>query len=197
MESTQPQRKKWLRIAGNIVFYGLLATLLLSSTAKSWMLKQLLAIGLFNAEISNKTAPTDSTTANIAFPYKDASGQSFSTADLKGKVVFINFWATWCPPCRAEMPELNSLYSEFKNDEDFVFLFISEDDSPATAKKYLDKNKFSMPLATRSGNISPLVYSGTLPTTVVLNKKGELVYKNEGLASYNTSKFKQQLKALQ
>ncbi len=64
------------------------------------------------------------------------------------------------------------------------------------ARKYLQKNGFDLPLAIRSGNVSPEIFSGTLPTTIVLNKEGRIVLKQEGIANYNTAEFMQQLKSL-
>jgi hypothetical protein len=94
------------------------------------------------------------------------------------------------------MPSLDALYNEFKGDDRFVFLFISEDDDLSKAQRYLEENDFDVPLVTRAGNVPAELYSGTLPTTVVLNKEGAVVLKHEGVAGYNTSRFKQQLRDL-
>ncbi len=128
--------------------------------------------------------------------FRDANGVASSTAELEGKVVFINFWATWCPPCVAEMPGMNAMYNQLRGDDRFVFLFINEDDNPEKAKNFLKDKGYSMPLFTRGGNVPAGIYSGTLPTTVVLNKTGSVVYKHEGFANYNSSEFIEQLKAL-
>lgn len=181
---------------GNVVFVALLIFFVFSTDAKSWVLRQLVSVGLFNARIEEGAIVKAPATGAHAFSYSDADGRVHSTADLKGKVVFINFWATWCPPCRAEMPSLNGLYNEFKGDDRFVFLFLNEDEDLAKAWAYLREHGFDMPLVTRAGNVPPELYSGTLPTTLVLNKEGAVVLKHEGVAGYNTPRFKQQLKDL-
>lgn len=187
--------KSFLRKAGNVLFFGLLLLFVFSTEAKSWLLQKMVSIGLFKAEI--RSAPVKSSAENkISFLFYDANGQIISTTDLKGKVVFINFWATWCPPCRAEMPSLNALYNNFKNDERFVFLFINEDEDPAKAKAFLQKERYDFPSTARAGNVPPQIFNGTLPTTIVLNKLGQLVLKKEGLADYNTPAFMQQMKDL-
>src|SRR2546423_1423671 len=61
------------------------------------------------------------------FHLKDLQGQVVSLSSLKGRVVFLNFWATWCGPCREEMPSMETLYNEFKGNRDFVMLAVSQD----------------------------------------------------------------------
>ncbi|KIC90504.1 thioredoxin [Flavihumibacter sp. ZG627] len=175
----------------DILLVGFLLLIIFNPGAKSWMLKQLVSIGLFKAEI--KKEGINSNPEKTSFAFTDAAGNSASLEDLKGKVVFINFWATWCPPCVAEMPSLEALYSIFKDDERIVFLFMNEDDDKAKAIKYLQKNSYTMPLSKAAGIVPKEVYSGTLPTTVILNKEGKVVLKKEGLANYNTDAFIKQL----
>ena len=190
------RKKNYFSNAINVVWVAVLLLFLFSSDAKSWLLQQLVTMGLFKAEIKQENANSNVAPAITAFSVQDSAGQIFSTNDLKGKVVFINFWATWCPPCRAEMPSLNQLYTLLKDDQRFVFLFVSEDDNLAKAKEYLNQKSFSIPLYSRSSNLPNEVFDGTLPTTIVLNKEGQLVMKHEGLAGYNTEAFIEQLKAL-
>ena len=190
------RKKNYFSNAINVVWVAVLLLFLFSSDAKSWLLQQLVTMGLFKAEIKQENANSNVAPAITAFSVQDSAGQIFSTNDLKGKVVFINFWATWCPPCRAEMPSLNQLYTRLKDDQRFVFLFVSEDDNLSKAKEYLTQKSFSIPLYSRSSNLPNEVFDGTLPTTIVLNKEGQLVMKHEGLAGYNTEAFIEQLKAL-
>jgi thiol-disulfide isomerase/thioredoxin len=171
-----------------------LVVLTVSPSAKSWVMQQLLSTGVFNVDINKESV--SNTPANTSFSFTNSQGIVTSTASLKGKVVFINFWASWCPPCRAEMPSLNELYNKLKDDDRFVFLFINEDDDNMKAKKYLDKSRYDIPLLRRSGNVPSEIFNGTLPTSVVLNKEGKIVFHHTGMAGYNTDHFIQQLKEL-
>lgn len=173
---------------------GFLILIIFSPGAKSWLLQQLVSVGLFKAEIKKEGIQNQPETTS--FLYTKAAGKISAVADLKGKVVFINFWASWCPPCRAEMPSLEGLYQQLKNDDRFVFLFINEDEDKPKAAAYLEKNHFSIPLYNRSGDLPNAIFSGTLPTTIVINKAGKLVLKHEGMAGYNTDAFMKQLKEL-
>jgi thiol-disulfide isomerase/thioredoxin len=183
-------KKRWL----SILFYALILVFIFSPAAKSWVLQQVVATGLLKAKIKKESAKNLQEAA--AFSFTDANGKISSTADLRGKVVFINFWASWCPPCRAEMPSLEKLYQQLKDDDRFVFLFINEDEDKNKAIQYLEKNHFSMPLFYTSGSVPPEIYTGNLPTTIVLNKEGKIVLKHKGMAAYDSEQFIGQLKEL-
>lgn len=178
----------------NILLAGFVLIIVFNPDAKSWLLQQLVSVGLFKVEI--KKDGVNNLPENASFSFTNPEGKTATTAGLKGKVVFINFWASWCPPCRAEMPFLDELYQKLKDDDRFVFLFINEDEDKVKAIKYLEKNHFTIPLYNRSGNVPHEIFSGSLPTTIVINKEGKIVLKHEGMADYNTADFMRQLKDL-
>jgi thiol-disulfide isomerase/thioredoxin len=183
-------KKRW----ASILFYGIIILLIFSPGAKSWLLQQVVSTGLLKAEIKNGAKDLQNA---ATFPFIDGEGKTSTTADLKGKVVFINFWASWCPPCRAEMPSLENLYQKLKDNSNFVFLFINEDDDRSKGLKYLEANDFTIPFYQASGNVPAEIFSGSLPTTIVLNKKGKVVLKHSGMARYDTQDFMSQLKELE
>lgn len=176
-----------------MVLIGVLLLFLLNPEAKVWLLRQLMWTGLYNADIGKIDTVSKS---SMAFSFRDETGKVSSTGDLKGKIVFINFWATWCPPRRAEMPSLDDLYQQFRGDERIVFLFINEESEVSKVKAYLAKNKYSIPYMSRVGSVPDEIFSGTLPTTVLLDRQGRIVYKREGLAKYNTTEFVNLLNSL-
>jgi thiol-disulfide isomerase/thioredoxin len=183
-------KKRW----ASILFYGIIILLIFSPGAKSWLLQQVVSTGLLKAEIKNGAKDLQNA---ATFSFIDGEGKTSTTADLKGKVVFINFWASWCPPCRAEMPSLENLYQKLKDNSNFVFLFINEDDDRSKGLKYLEANDFTIAFYQASGNVPAEIFSGSLPTTIVLNKKGKVVLKHSGMARYDTQDFMSQLKELE
>ncbi len=183
-------KKNW----GSILFYAVILIFIFSPGAKAWLLQRVISTGLFKAEI--KKEQPGNVGPSPAFAFTDTNGNTVSSASLKGKVVFINFWASWCPPCRAEMPSLNKLYTQLHNDNHFVFLFVNEDEDKKKAVDYIEKNNFSIPLYSQL-NVTEELFSGTLPTTVVLDKEGKIVLKHEGIADYDNDEFIRQLKELQ
>jgi peroxiredoxin len=86
----------------------------------------------------------DQRRAHVNFTLTGLDGQRWTLQELRGKVVLVNFWATWCPPCRKEMPDLNELYKQFK-DKGFVVLAIS-DEQPQIVRSFLSKHKVAYPI---------------------------------------------------
>lgn len=175
-----------------VIFIGVM---FVSPDAKSFVLRQFMATGLFNASIDKKEADGVSK-VNTDFDFVDGKGNVQNSSSLRGKVVFINFWASWCPPCRAEFPSIEALYTQLKDNPDVFFLTINEDSDPATGKAYLDKEGFSIPMYRSNGNVPGEIYSGTLPTTIVLDKKGEIRFHHTGIANYASGKFVKQIEKL-
>lgn len=188
--------KRWLKKNGfTTLLIVFLVLMLVSPGAKSWVLQKLVSTGLFRAHIQQEGV-SGVTTTETAFRFVNEKGAVNATDSLHGKVVFINFWASWCPPCRAEMPSLQRLYERFKNDNRIVFLFMNEDDDKAKAIAFLRENNYSFPILSSTGPVGASVFNGTLPTTVVMDKTGKLVMKHSGMADYDSDAFLAQLKAL-
>lgn len=135
-------------------------------------------------------------TDNPPVSFKDGSGKVLSVSDLKGKVVFINFWATWCPPCIEEMPALNTLKSKFDGNDNIVFLFVDVDGKYEQAQEFMDKRNLSLPVYVPQGEIPQLYLSRGIPTTIIIDKKGEIVSRIEGGRDYTQARFEKALNNL-
>ncbi|MDG2432060.1 MULTISPECIES: TlpA family protein disulfide reductase [Flavobacterium] len=177
-----------------IVFLIFIVVVMFNPDAKSFLIKQLMFTGLFNAEISSVNS-SDNTLRNH-FDFKDYEGNVQNTSDLKGKVVFINFWASWCPPCVAEFPSIEKFHSEFKNNDKIVFLMINMDDNIATGKQFLDKKKYSLPIFQAVSKVPKEIYSGSLPTSIILDKKGKIRLRHTGFSNYGGKNFYMQISNL-
>ena len=193
-----PPNKFWQFIRKNgfsMLMGSLIVIMVVSPDAKSWMLRQLMRTSFFNAKIESKAADI-SNHAAINFNFEDDKASIQNTSSLKGKVVFINFWASWCPPCRAEFPSIETLYTRFKNHPDIFFLMINKDSDLSTANNYLKKEKYSVPFYKTNDNVPGEVFSGSLPTTVMLDKAGKIRFHHEGFSNYGTDKFVKQIEEL-
>ena len=110
--------------------------------------------------------------------------------DTKGKVVVLNFWATWCPPCIAEMPSLQALYNDYK--DDVVFIFSTTDDFE-TVKNFKQKRNFTFEVFRPTRNVPPELQTSSIPRTFIINKKGEIVVDESGAVDWNSATVRSQL----
>ncbi|AIM36632.1 TlpA family protein disulfide reductase [Sphingobacterium sp. SG20118] len=178
-----PKTKK---IIVNVVF-AVFLLLLLWPTSRAYFQQGLMKIGLFKPSLEEPkkidSASTIPTQNNISF--KNDMGEVVHMTDLKGKVVFINFWATWCPPCIAEMPSIAVLYERLKDNKDVVFLIVEIEGESEKANKFMQGKQLTLPVYYPNSQIPQEWLGGSIPTTIIINKEGEIATKHEGLADYS------------
>jgi cytochrome c biogenesis protein CcmG/thiol:disulfide interchange protein DsbE len=121
-------------------------------------------------------------------------GKPLTLAALQGKVIFLNFWATWCGPCRAEVPDLIALQDRYKGRLQIIGLNVDDDD-PAEIQKYVDETGINYPVAMTSNDIR-IQYGGipALPTSFLLDTEGRVVQKHVGL--WNPAVYETEIRAL-
>ena len=125
------------------------------------------------------------------FDATTVDGLPFDTESLKNKVVFLNLWATWCGPCRAEMPTIQNLYNEIKPDDIvFVMLSIDRKDPVNKVKEYVVKNNYTFPVYILKGAPPTQLRVPSIPTTFIIDKKGNIIRKEVGMRRYDAEKFK-------
>ncbi len=118
---------------------------------------------------------------------KDVDGNTISTGSLKGKVVIVNFWATWCPPCRAEIPDLIALQTKYKDQLQIIGIS-DDDDPPATVKKWANEHRMNYPIVMSTPELRK-VFAGVsaLPTSFILNRESHLVIRHVGMLMAETT----------
>ncbi|MBI6871088.1 TlpA family protein disulfide reductase [Clostridium aciditolerans] len=122
------------------------------------------------------------------FKLKDLNGKEVSLSDLKGKGVFLNFWATWCPPCRGEMPDIQKLYEENKN-SDFIIIAINIGEDKDTVKSFIDSNGYKFQILLDSDQSTASKYSITgIPASFFIDKNGNIIYKKTGAMTLDEMK---------
>ena len=110
--------------------------------------------------------------------------------ELKGKVVFINYWATWCPPCRAEMPSIQSLYNDYK--DKVAFIFITSDKVSKVESFYKD-NQYNLPTYNIISSPPDAINTRSIPATFILDKKTNVVLSEFAAANWNSSSVRELL----
>ncbi|HEY0732887.1 MAG TPA: TlpA disulfide reductase family protein [Chitinophagaceae bacterium] len=123
-----------------------------------------------------------------SFAMIDAQGNTVQLESFKGKKVFVNLWATWCPPCRAEMPSIEELYSK-TDKEKAVFIMLSLDDNFDKAKNYAVKQNMQAPIYYPAQNLPELLNTESIPATYIFNENGELVKHNIGTDDYSREEY--------
>ena len=117
--------------------------------------------------------------------FQDLEGNEFSLRNFENKVLFINYWATWCNPCLAEMPSMAELYNQYKENNNIVFLYLSKEDAD-TIIDYIPKDDSlgQLPIY-KVVTDDDLFSTRGIPTTFIVNRNGEIVIKDVGSAVWN------------
>jgi len=172
-------RKHW----SNILIVGviILLTIPQTRTSLSVFVNKILASTPAEVAPQNQREVT-----NYYWSLEDRYGARFNFETSKNKVVFINYWATWCPPCIAEMPDLEDLYQKYHTEIDFYFI---TNDDPLKVEAFMKKNNYNFPVYYSKSNVPTNLESSALPTTYVLSKKGKVVFDKVGAANWNSDRF--------
>lgn len=128
------------------------------------------------------------------FTLKDINNRPFNLSSLRGKVVILNFWASWCPPCRAEMPSLNNLYREFRN-KGLEVVAISTDRFDSAVKDYISKNPLNITVLIDSDNrVSRQFKVFSIPTTFLIDRNGIIIERYLGEEDWTSPEIKKKIK---
>jgi thiol-disulfide isomerase/thioredoxin len=139
--------------------------------------------------LSTKVSPRD-------FSLSLLEGETKNLSSYKGKVVFLNFWATWCGPCRIEMPSLEALYNKF-SDKDLEILAVNCREDQATVSSFLKNEGFSFPvLLDLNGRVSTNYGVQAIPTTFLIDRDGMIILRLVGSIDWDTPKIHAALESL-
>ena len=152
--------------------------------------------------VAQREKQTENAVAAIPFTLKDHYGKPHTLDDYKGKIVFLNFWATWCPPCRAEMPDIQKLYERSPREgKDAVIVLgvaapkLGSEKDEAGIKAFMDKNGYTYPvLMDKEGKLFEAYSIRAIPTTYLIDRRGNVIGRVQGaLSAENLEKIIQQV----
>ena len=130
-----------------------------------------------------------------AFTVKMIDGTTLNSEDLKGKVVMVNFWATWCPPCRKEFTRLQKDIIDRFQGEDFVLLPIAVDDDPDSVPTFMKKNGYTFPVAVDPGRkVYSMFAEKYIPRNFIIGKDGKIAFQTVG---YSAGEFNELIRDLE
>jgi thiol-disulfide isomerase/thioredoxin len=175
------------------------ATILIIFIAGLWIANLSFAAALAQQEDSVQGNDTATLFRSIGMMYLGAqdipdfevtrlNGETMNLSDLQGKIVFLNFWATWCPPCQAEMPSIERLSEQFKG-TDIEILAVSVGENAETVQEFLSKTPYSFPIALNPDGKLGALYARSIPTTYILNRDGNIIAAKIGAQEWDTEKI--------
>ncbi len=173
-------KKHW----SNILFFGLIIFMF---TPAGLPLRALLIKGVsyITSRVENLEIKPENRVILRDFDWElsDIEGNTVNLKDIKGKVIVINNWATWCPPCVAELPSFERLYDTYK--DKVAFLFVAQDKQEKVLA-FIKKNNLNIPVFFMMSDMPQQLQSRSIPTSFIINKKGEIVVKKTGAADWNS-----------
>jgi len=173
------------KLISNILFVIVIA-LMLYPTSKAWILRQI----SFSPGVESAESRVKISSYNWALQGLNTENYDFNQA--KNSVVIVNFWATWCVPCIAEMPSLQELYNDYGDKVDFLLV---TSDSKEKVLPFLKERKFNMPIYNQVSNAPEEFFTKTIPKTFLIDKDGQIVIE-AGRADWNTKKIRKLLDQL-
>ncbi len=162
-----------------VVFFGLFFFTPIGFHAKVFFAR------IFSSSAAPLEATEQRTFSDYSWRLTAIDGEQVDLVDAKDKVVLINFWATWCPPCMAEMPGFEKLYEDYG--ERVTFVFVAQD-TRERVKKYMETSATRLPIFFAAEDVPGMIYSKSIPATYIIDKSGTLVLSKIGVADWNSEK---------
>lgn len=178
MKISKPQIK-------NIIFLVIIALFIIPQTRKPIQVVLNKGFALFGPSIID--VDKRETIKNYNWQLEDIEGKRFDYVSTQHRVILINFWATWCPPCIAEMPSLEKLYDDYK--DKIVFLFVSNEDGEKISK-FMRKHDYSFKTYKAISQYPDNFDVTSIPRTFLIDKKGNIVIDKTGASNWNSEKVR-------
>jgi thiol-disulfide isomerase/thioredoxin len=189
-------KKSWKRelaeIAAIVAFFAVLWLFGWHTEVIGRMQQLILTSGIIQPKM---TVAENAPDYSYQIKLKNFAGETLSGDDLRDKVLFINLWASWCPPCVAEMPDIERLYKKVSSDK-ILFIMLNIDENRDAAERFLARKQFEFPVWFLASPLPRELSSRSIPATFVISPEGKIVVKREGMAKYNTRRFRQFLNTL-
>jgi thiol-disulfide isomerase/thioredoxin len=138
---------------------------------------------------------TEQTMADYDLALVSLDGKPANLLDFRGKVVFLNLWATWCPPCVAEMPGIQHLYEQIDTSK-VAFVMLSLDEKIEKTRRFIKRKGYTFPVYQLTADVPDAYSTASIPTTFVIAPDGRIVVRKEGMAKYDDEKFVSFLRTL-
>ena len=182
----EKKKRSWI---SDIIFLAVVLVILLTPAGKPvkvWVNKLMAFAPSVKKEESRETL------TDYNWQLVDGEGQLYNLEEAEDKVIFINIWATWCPPCIAEMPSVQALYDKYKDNPDIVFLFPTTD-TPEVVHEFMQKHEYNLPTYYLHSTPPEQFKFTSYPTTLLIGKDGDIALRKKGSANWNSKKVHKEI----
>ncbi len=178
------KKKSTLSIIFDVLFYLLIILIIIPGT-RTQVVSTIKRITLIPPLGLNSGSGEKISEADYQWSFQEMNGKTINLGQMKGEVVFLNFWATWCPPCIAEMPSIEKLHEKYG---DRIKIVLISQENPQTVNAFLKKNKYTLPTYISDGSVPVIFKSRSIPTSFLISPEGKIVLKKKGAAKWNSRK---------
>jgi len=190
-------RKLWNHVKSWVIFVAVLLVLRYTGALSGISVltgRALMETGIMDVNLEE---PAVAKKFNYNFTIKDLNGNVLDVKDLKGRTIFLNLWATWCGPCRMEMPSIQNLYNQVDKEKImFIMLSIDRQSDIEKIRSYIKDKEYTFPVYTPASLLPNQLQVGMIPSTFVVDSTGRIVASEKGAANYDTPEFKAFLEKL-
>ncbi len=181
--------KSPLRITTDFVFYLLILSVILPFSRK-YVATGLNKLIMHRPAIIREDSQVSLTDGDYDWNLMDLEGRPVSFSEFKNEIIFLSFWATWCPPCRAEMPNIQNLYELYGDRVSFI---LASQEDPETLRRYLEDHGYSMPVYRMIQNPPTKLGTTSIPTTFLVTREGKIPVRKTGAARWDGKFFRDYL----
>ena len=168
-------KKNWITLS----LTAFLLAILLIPSFKEFVTRQI----LMKPSLEKVENEVTFTPEELNLQLKGVNVPDANLADFKGKVVFLNFWGTWCPPCRAEYPSIQKLYEAKKDKVQFVLVAMQDEEEKV--KQFLAENKYTTPVYLAKSPLAEKMLPKSFPTTFLIGQNGRILMKEDAAKDWN------------
>ena len=178
------RKKTILGIVFDLLFTVLLVTMVFPSSRKV-VQSTIIRYSMFQPSESKEISFLSD--KDYQWQIEDLDGNILDFNDLKGQVIFVNFWATWCPPCIAEMPSIQRLYDEYE--DDMAFVLVSQE-SVSLLRDFISEKEFTFPVYVLRSRQPDVFSSRSIPASFLISPEGQIIMKKQGAARWDGKRVK-------
>ncbi len=188
------KKRSLMQKAGDFIFWLLLILLIIPPSRKviATGVNQVI-LHIRKPGLSSSTEPVKLSDQDYHFMLSDTEGKVFTLADFKGEVILLNLWATWCPPCLAELPGLEELYESYG---DRVHFLLVTNQSKDEVVPFIEKRALNAPVFFQHAQLPSTLQASSIPTTYIISRDGKIAGRFTGAMDWNSGRTRKMLDEL-